>query len=308
MSTMTSAQFDQFCTLVYGESAIVLEPGKEYLVESRLAPIARREGLASVGALLQRLASSPTTALRGAMLDAMTTNETSFFRDVHPWHALKTEILPQLIEARRSSKALTIWSAACSSGQEPYSLAMLIMDEFPDVARTWDIRIISTDISPSMVARCRQGLFSQLEVNRGLPAAMLPRFFTRDGMQFRIDPAASRMLDVRLGNLLASGCAARQPRSGDDPQRADLLRRRDQEQDRRGDSKSSAPRWRPDARLVRDRGRQRRGVHQGAKRQDRLLPPAVIMNPMTSACNPGRFSVCVECWKEPEWPRANMRS
>jgi chemotaxis protein methyltransferase CheR len=202
-STMTSAQFDQFCNLVRRESAIVLEPGKEYLVESRLAPIARREGLASVGALLQRLASSPTVALRAAMLDAMTTNETSFFRDVHPWHALKTEILPQLIEARKASKTLTIWCAACSSGQEPYSLAMLLADEFPEVARTWKIRIISTDISPSMVARCEQGLFSQLEVNRGLPAAMLPRHFTRDGMQFRIDAGVSKMLDVRLGNLLA---------------------------------------------------------------------------------------------------------
>lgn len=203
MSTMTSAQFDQFCVLVRKESAIVLEPGKEYLVESRLAPIARREGFDSVGALLQKVVSSPSIALRAAVLDAMTTNETSFFRDVHPWHALKTEILPELIEARRATRKLTIWCAACSSGQEPYSLAMLLQDEFPELARTWNIRIVGTDISPSMVARCGEGLFSQLEVNRGLPAALLPRYFTREGLHFRIDPSLRKMLDVRLGNLLS---------------------------------------------------------------------------------------------------------
>lgn len=200
---MTAAQFDSFRSLVRRESAIVLEPGKEYLVESRLSSIARREGFDSVGALIQKVVSGPAVALRDAVLDAMTTNETSFFRDIHPWHALKNDLLPRLIEARAATRRLHVWCAACSSGQEPYSLAMLLRDEFPEVVKTWDVRIIATDISPSMVQRCREGSFSQLEVNRGLPAPMLLRHFQREGVEFRIDAALRKMLDVRLGNLVA---------------------------------------------------------------------------------------------------------
>jgi chemotaxis protein methyltransferase CheR len=202
MSTMTTHQFAFLCDLVRKESAIVLEPGKEYLVESRLAPIARREGLASVGDLVQRLVTSPGAPLRTQIVDAMTTNETSFFRDVHPWQTLREEILPELFRMRAGVKRLNVWCAACSSGQEPYSLAMLIRDDFPEQAATWAIRIMATDLSETMVQRCKDGAFSQLEVNRGLPAAMLMRHFTRDGMEYRVDDKVKRLVDVRPANLV----------------------------------------------------------------------------------------------------------
>jgi len=179
MSTITASQFDHLRAMVQRESAIVLEPGKEYLVESRLAPIARREGLASVSELVQRLMTAPSVKMKSEIIDAMTTNETSFFRDVHPWQTLKEQILPKIIEARRIDRRLTVWCAACSSGQEPYSLAMLLRDSFPDIVRSWDVKIIATDLSDSMLYRCREGIYSQLEVNRGLPAPMLIRNFQR---------------------------------------------------------------------------------------------------------------------------------
>ena len=202
MSTMTATQFDFLCDLVRKESAIVLEAGKEYLVESRLAPLARREGLSSVGELVQRLATSPGAPLRTQVVDAMTTNETSFFRDVHPWQSLREEILPELFRLRAGVKRLNVWCAACSSGQEPYSLAMLIRDDFPEQANGWNIRIVATDLSETMVERCKAGTFSQLEVNRGLPAAMLMRHFTRDGLEYRVDEKVKRMVEVRPANLV----------------------------------------------------------------------------------------------------------
>lgn len=202
MSTMTATQFDFLRDLVRKESAIVLEPGKEYLVESRLAPIARREGLGSVGELVAKLAAAPGTALRGQVVDAMTTNETSFYRDIHPWQTLRQEILPALFQARAGMRRLSIWCAACSSGQEPYSLAMLLKEDFPEQAATWDIRIAATDLSESMVRRCKEGMFSQLEVNRGLPAQMLMRHFQREGTEWRMEDSIRRMLDVRVANLV----------------------------------------------------------------------------------------------------------
>lgn len=202
MSTMTASQFDYLRDLVRKESAIVLEAGKEYLVESRLAPIVRREGLSSVGDLVARLVATPGASLRNQVVDAMTTNETSFFRDVHPWQALKQDILPDLFTSRASTKRLSIWCAASSSGQEPYSLAMLLKDDFPNEVSTWDIRITATDLSDSMVKRCKEGLFSQLEVNRGLPAAMMMRYFRREGTEWRIDESLRKLVDVRIANLV----------------------------------------------------------------------------------------------------------
>jgi chemotaxis protein methyltransferase CheR len=201
-SSMTTHQFDFLRDLVRRESAIVLEAGKEYLIESRLAPIARREGMSTVGELVQRLVTSPAHPLRNVVIDAMTTNETSFFRDVHPWQTLREKILPELIEARRNVRRLQIWCGAASSGQEPYSLAMLIHDAFPDVASNWSVTITATDLSESMVTRCGEARFSQLEVNRGLPAAMLMRYFRREGADWRLDEGIRRMVDVRTANLV----------------------------------------------------------------------------------------------------------
>ncbi|HGY91654.1 MAG TPA: protein-glutamate O-methyltransferase CheR, partial [Planctomycetes bacterium] len=167
--------------LVRNRAAIVLDSGKEYLVEARLAPLAREEGLPNVDALIERLQDASSEHLRERVVDAMTTNETSFFRDVTPFNILRDSILPEIIEARSGGRQLTIWSAACSTGQEPYSIAMLLR-EYPALAG-WNLRILATDFSSEALARAESGQFRQMEVNRGLPAMYLVKYFTqRDAM------------------------------------------------------------------------------------------------------------------------------
>jgi chemotaxis protein methyltransferase CheR len=199
MSTLAAPDFDYIAQLVHRRSAIVLEPGKEYLAESRLEGIARDHGLASVGELVAHMRSGMLD-LSDAVVDAMTTNETSFFRDAHPFNALRDTVLPELIEARRVARSITIWCGATSSGQEPYSVAMLMREHFPELA-SWQVRIIATDISPSMLERTRAGRYSQLEVNRGLPATMLVKYFTRDGMHWVVSEDLRRMVSAQYLNL-----------------------------------------------------------------------------------------------------------
>jgi chemotaxis protein methyltransferase CheR len=141
-------------------------------------------------------------ALIGQVVDAMTTNETSFFRDRHPFDAMKKVLLPGLVERRAAQRHLRIWSAACSTGQEAYSLAMMLRDDFPLLA-AWRIEIIGTDISPSAVARARDGAYSTFEVQRGLPIQLLIRHFDQAGEQWRIKPGLRRMADFREFNLLS---------------------------------------------------------------------------------------------------------
>jgi chemotaxis protein methyltransferase CheR len=199
MSTLAPPDFDYIVQLVHRRSAIVLEPGKEYLAESRLESVAREHGLDSVTQLVQHMRSG-SLDVGDAVVDAMTTNETSFFRDAHPFNALRDTVLPELIEARRVARSITIWCGATSSGQEPYSVAMLIREHFPEL-RDWQVRIIATDISPSMLDRTRQGRYSQLEVNRGLPAPMLVKYFTRDGMHWVVAEDLRRMVSAQYMNL-----------------------------------------------------------------------------------------------------------
>lgn len=199
---LSPADFDYLRALVRDASAIVLEHGKEYLVETRLAPILRAEGFDDYHHVVAALRRPDAARLRERVVDAMTTNETSFFRDAHPWDALRDEVLPALIDARSGVRRLHIWCAASSSGQEPYSLAMLLHEHFPQVARTWSVRVLGTDLSPTMVARARAGRFTQLEVNRGLPARMLMTYFTRTGADWTIDPAVRSMVEFRRGNLI----------------------------------------------------------------------------------------------------------
>jgi chemotaxis protein methyltransferase CheR len=199
MPTLAAPDFDYIAQLVHRRSAIVLEPGKEYLAESRLEGIAREHGLGSVSELVARMRSG-TLDLSDAVVDAMTTNETSFFRDAHPFNALRDTVLPELIEARRVARTLSIWCGACSSGQEPYTLTMIIREHFPELAN-WNVRIVATDISPSMLERTRQGRYSQLEVNRGCPATMLVKYFTRDGMHWVVNEDLRRMVSPQYLNL-----------------------------------------------------------------------------------------------------------
>ena len=199
MDTINSSDFNYIRDLVRRHSAIALEADKAYLVETRLAPLARQAGLASLQELIGLLRIQPAHPLHRQVVEAITTHETSFFRDIHPFEALKTTILPALL-ARRRSASLTIWCAACSSGQEPFSIAMLMREHFPTLAAR-QIRIIATDLSSAILARAREGLYSQIEVNRGLPAALLTRYFDKQGLHWRIKSEIRRMVEFQQSNL-----------------------------------------------------------------------------------------------------------
>lgn len=186
--------------LVRRRSAIQLESGKEYLVESRLLPLARQAGLADVDAYVRALRNAPRPVDLEAVVEALTTNETSWFRDAQPFQALADHVVPALLDGRPGFGAptLRIWSAACSSGQEPYSIAMVLADAVPHV----QLRILASDLSQQMVDRARAGRYSQLEVNRGLPAPMLVRHFTRAGADWEIAANLRQSITFQKHNLL----------------------------------------------------------------------------------------------------------
>jgi chemotaxis protein methyltransferase CheR len=197
---ITAPSFEYVRKLVRERSAIVLEPGKEYLVEARLGPVARLNGFASIDDLVTELTKQSFNSTHRQVVEALTTNETHFYRDIHPFEALKKEILPKLLEARAGERALTIWCAACSSGQEPYSLAMMLREAFPQL-RTWKVSILGTDLSTAMLARARAGRYNQLEVNRGLPAPLLVKYFTKDGTEWVLAEEIRKMVEYREMNL-----------------------------------------------------------------------------------------------------------
>ena len=182
---LSPADFEYVRALVRARSAIVINPDQGYLVESRLSAVARREGFASVGQLVAGLRSGGGVDLQVRVVEAMTTNETSFFRDVHPFENLRLSVIPELVRRRAATRRLTIWCGACSTGQEPYSLVMLLREHFPALA-SWHVQILATDLSEEILTRARHGRFTQLEVNRGLPAALLAKYFTKDGPEWQI--------------------------------------------------------------------------------------------------------------------------
>lgn len=194
------AEFAYLRRVVEERASIVLEDDKEYLVSSRLRPVLRDAGLPSLAALVSTLRRDPGSALADRVVDAMTTNETSFFRDLHPFEVLSAEIVPSLLAERPASAPITVWSAACSSGQEPYSLAITLLEHVPqlDPAR---VRIVATDLSPTMVERCRAGRYSQLEINRGMPARLLVRYFEQDGDEWVVRPEVRSLVEVHELNL-----------------------------------------------------------------------------------------------------------
>jgi len=190
--------------LLKRRSGVVLDPDKSYLAEMRLATLAHAEGFGSMAALLDSLRTEEEWGLlHRKVIDAMMITETSFFRDVHTFHALRTTILPELIARRAAERTLHIWCAACASGQEPYSVAMLIRDQFPALMN-WNLRLIGSDVSETMLARARAGVYSQLEVNRGLPAPLLLRHFERSGDDWRLRDPIRRMVEFRDINLAAT--------------------------------------------------------------------------------------------------------
>jgi chemotaxis protein methyltransferase CheR len=198
--TLTQAEFTFVSQLVRKEASIVLAPGKEYLVEARLIPVARAIGAASVTDFLSDLQRRPDPAKQRKIIDALTTNETSWFRDREPFAALTDVLLPELIKSRASSRKVRLWSAASSSGQEAFSLAITLQENLPP---GWTYEIMGTDISTEMVKRAETAQYSQVEVNRGLPAAQLVQYFERAGAHWRVTPALRRNVSFRLMNLTA---------------------------------------------------------------------------------------------------------
>ena len=200
MIAISKSDFNYVRDLVRRHSAISLEPDKAYLIETRLAPLVRQTGFDSLQALIASLRTKPGADLRDRVIEAMFTHETSFFRDGHPFEILKSMILPSLLAKRPLGQNLTIWCAACSSGQEPFSVAMLAREHFPDLARG-RLRTIATDLSESILARAREGLYTQTEINRGLPPALLARYFDKQGSCWRLKLEIRRMVDFQRSNL-----------------------------------------------------------------------------------------------------------
>ena len=198
---MNTADFDYIRNFVHEDSAIMIEPGKEYLVESRLHALRRKENFTSTESLIGMLRIGQTKDLHGKVVEAMTTNETSFFRDIYPFEALRTFILPELMARRTGERKLSFWCGAASTGQEPYSVLMLIAQNFPELFN-WDFKFVATDLSSEVLARARAGRFNQLEVNRGLPASLLVKYFVRQGTEWEFREDLRRRIEFREMNLV----------------------------------------------------------------------------------------------------------
>jgi chemotaxis protein methyltransferase CheR len=188
--------------LVQEQSANQIDPSRNALFDTRLTQIARLSGAENLGDFVTMLKSGRPVHLHRAVAEAMTINETSFFRDLKPFEMLREVILPRLIERRQDARRLRIWSAASSTGQEAYSLAMMFAEHFPDLAH-WDVKIIGTDISRQVVDYAQKGRYRRLEVNRGLPARMLLKYMTRDGEEWEVSPQIRSMCEFQYANLCA---------------------------------------------------------------------------------------------------------
>ena len=199
--SVDTADFTYISTLVGERSAIVLAPEKSYLVESRLTPLARDLGLPGIGGLVEQLRRTRDRTLENKVVEAMTTNETSWFRDVHPFEALKHVILPDVLARNAVTRSLRIWSAAASTGQELYSVSMLLDNDFPQLA-TWSVDLLGTDLSSEVIAKAREARYSGLEVNRGLPAHLLVKYMEREGRDFRVAPTLRERCRFEELNLI----------------------------------------------------------------------------------------------------------
>ncbi|MEO6809559.1 MAG: protein-glutamate O-methyltransferase CheR [Isosphaeraceae bacterium] len=198
---MTDQDFDFIRAVVRDRSAIALEDGKQYLVESRLEPIIRDLGLGSISDLVGLLRSPLSTVLQQRVVEAMVTTETMFFRDVLPFEMIRKVILPDLVLRRAAERRLNVWCAACSTGQEPYSFAILIREYFPELS-AWEIKILATDLSRDVLSRAREGVYKQAEVNRGLPASLLLKHFRQQGTSWKLHDDVRTMVDFQEFNLV----------------------------------------------------------------------------------------------------------
>lgn len=197
---VTTDDYAFLVNLLRERCALVLDPGKEYLIRARLIPVAQRNNLASVPLLIDRIRQEQSHTLVTEVVEAMVTTETSFFRDIHPFETLKKTVLPELIERRREQRQLNIWCAASSSGQEPYSVAILLKEHFPELS-TWRVNLWATDISQEMLKRSAAARYSQIEVNRGLPTPLLLKWFHQEGIHWQLDEQIRNMVTFSQMNL-----------------------------------------------------------------------------------------------------------
>jgi chemotaxis protein methyltransferase CheR len=198
---VTPSDYEYLRKLLKERSGLDLSADKQYLVESRLVPLARRVGLTDIPELVRKIKGGGADALTTEVVEAMTTNETFFFRDKIPFDHMRETVLPALTQARANRRALRIWSAACSTGQEPYSIAMLLK-EADKMLAGWRIEIVATDLSQSVLEKSKAGLFSQFEVQRGLPIQMLIKHFTQVGELWQLNADIRGMVQHRQLNLL----------------------------------------------------------------------------------------------------------
>lgn len=198
---MKDSDFTFMADLLKRRSGLVLSTDKQYLVESRLAPVARRHDFKSLDDLVASLRSRAGEALLRDVTEAMTTNESFFFRDTRPFDQFRDLALPALLERRAKTRRIRIWSAACSSGQEPYSLAMLLQEHAAKL-QGWNIEILATDLSTAILDKAREGIYSQFEVQRGLPITRLVKYFKQIGDRWQVDRSLRDMVTFRPYNLL----------------------------------------------------------------------------------------------------------
>ncbi|MDZ8049959.1 MAG: CheR family methyltransferase [Aulosira sp. ZfuVER01] len=200
---VNTSDFQFLRELVYNHSAVVLHADKTYLAELYLQPIAESAGFASIADLVNYLRNQAFSTLHSQVIESLVTNETFFFRDRHPFEALKNFVLPELINKRTIERSLNIWCAACSNGQEPYSIAMLIREHFPMLA-SWSVKLIASDFSSKVLARARQGRYNQLEIQRGLPKNLCDRYFYKLDRDWQIHDEILQMVEFRQINLVQS--------------------------------------------------------------------------------------------------------
>ncbi|AVO45710.1 CheR family methyltransferase [Phreatobacter cathodiphilus] len=198
---MTPLDYDFLRGFLKSRSGLVLSNDKQYLIESRLMPIVRKHGMTGIGDLVQKLKAPGAESLAAKVTEAMTTNESFFFRDKTPFDHFKEVMLPAMLKARAAKRHVRIWCAAASTGQEPYSLAMILKEMGAQVAG-WRFEIIGTDLSGEVLERAKAGVYSQFEVQRGLPIQMLLKYFVQNGDQWTISPEIRSMVHYRTLNLL----------------------------------------------------------------------------------------------------------
>jgi chemotaxis protein methyltransferase CheR len=198
--TVAAVEFEYLQKLVFERSAIVLSADKGYLIETRLMPIVKDLGLASIDDVIAKARRTKDRPLEDKLVEAMTTNETLWLRDVHPFNALRRTVVPEILARKAATKQLSIWSAACSSGQEPYSISLVLAEDFPQLSG-WRVDVLGTDLSTEVIAKAREGLYSKLEMNRGLPATMLIKYFKQEGIGFRLNDEVRKRVRFKAMNL-----------------------------------------------------------------------------------------------------------